>query len=131
MKTWLKIILIFGSLAIATYFAFYFLMKPSEGYSPPELTYGQVVVDGNSMYPTMKDGQIYNEYKAEPSEGDIVAFDCLKPEAKDGYIKRLIEIREDGAWWVLGDNREHSYDSSEYGWILPSERSDVWVVKVK
>ena len=92
---------------------------------------------GNSMYPTLKDGKTYTEYRINPKVDDIIDFVCSKPECYQGksgsnhFVKRLIKIREDGAFWVLGDNREHSYDSSEYGWILPSEISDIWVIKLK
>jgi signal peptidase I len=93
---------------------------------------------GNSMLPTLADGQIYYGYKIEPQEGDIIAFNSTKylegVKQKDlggGAVKRLIKTREDGAYWVLGDNRSISHDSGDFGWILPSEISDIWVVKVK
>lgn len=91
---------------------------------------------GGSMLPTLKDGETTIEYQIEPIEGDVITFHCSKPEcsvsSKDSLYmtKRLIRIREDGAWWILGDNRAISHDSEDFGWILPSERSDVWVVKL-
>lgn len=94
---------------------------------------------GDSMEPTLHPGQEITGYKAEFEVGDIVSFDCYSDkclkwgETKyDGhFIKRLIKIRDDGAWWIDGDNKENSFDSDYYGWLLPSEISDIWVIKVK
>ncbi len=93
---------------------------------------------GGSMLPTMPESPIpVVGYRITPIEGDIISFQCSKPECaqgksgKGGMTKRLITIREDGAWWVLGDNRAVSHDSGDFGWLMPSEISDVWVIKLQ
>lgn len=91
---------------------------------------------GSSMEPTIKDGQgIIIDMATEPRVGDIVAFGCIDAcyyegyyQKEQGFMKRLIKIREDGAWWVEGDNKENSWDSNDYGWILPHQRTNVGVV---
>lgn len=94
------------------------------------LTPAHLTTDGHSMEPTLSDKTTYQIYKIDPQEGDIISL--VSPKfTSSGAVKRLINIREDGAWWVLGDNRTNSHDSGDFGWILPSERSNVWVVKVK
>lgn len=141
MKTWLKFslcILISASLFGAGFFTAYKTVKKDKEIVTNEvikdrfsgLTPAHVTVEGESMNPTLTNGVKYEIYKeVTPQEGDIISFSSPK-FFSGGAIKRLIKIREDGAWWVLGDNRGISHDSGDFGWILPSERFNVWVVKV-
>lgn len=94
---------------------------------------------GNSMLPTMPNDKVpVKMYAMKPIENDIISFKCSKAEClkwgdteySGGFTKRLIEIREDGAIWVDGDNKDNSFDSDYFGWLLPSEVSDVWVIKL-
>ena len=79
-----------------------------------------VVVNGDSMWPTLKDGEtidvyVFGEQHLEP--GDIVVF----PDPRDSSricIKRLKRI-EDHGLFVEGDNPDPtaSTDSHNYGLI--------------
>ena len=110
-----------------------------------------VNISGESMSPTLENGQLIVIYKVEytPSRGDIVVFNS--PDGKE-LVKRVIglpgetlKIEDgiiyvngesiadeyqfsttaslpattilDGSIFVLGDNRDHSSDSREFGSI--------------
>jgi signal peptidase I len=123
MKKGLKICLIF-LLFLITGLTIWFFNAPVYG-----------VGDGESMQPTIMNGQTYSiDTSLTPKEGDIIAFNCSSTACQRRNIKmlckRLIKIREDGAWWVEGDNKSNSWDSIDFGWILPNERSNVGVVKL-
>ncbi len=75
-------------------------------------------VSGNSMLPTLKEGQdilvwcwFYN-----PEVGDIVA---LKKSGKE-MVKR-ISARTGGKFFCLGDNPKESTDSRSFGAITQNE----------
>jgi signal peptidase I len=64
--------------------------------------YKLVVVVGNSMYPTLKDGQILLAKKIDKIEkGDIVV---LRPEVDDVVIKRVLYVPGD-YYYVLYDHK--------------------------
>lgn len=80
------------------------------------------IVHGESMEPTLHDGEIRLMIAQEPHEGDIVV-------AKSGdrfIVKRVDHIREDGSLWLLGDNSENSLDSRALGYFSPDQIK--WVV---
>lgn len=70
------------------------------GYEPDALY--AVKVRGNSMDPTLKDGDVVvvNTRDAEPVDGEAFALNF------DGefVVKRL--IRDSGDWWISSDNRD-------------------------
>lgn len=150
-----KILLIIVFILLAVSTALYFIVKSVPDKNPPKPIFLAEVgkcdgsIDkrfcgkllqrafgiGSSMEPTMSDGDgTYNEYKVKAEVNDIVSFYCTKPDCYEGathkgsMVKRLVKIRDDGAWWVEGDNKSTSFDSRHFGWLLPSDTADEWVV---
>lgn len=80
--------------------------------------FGIAKISGNSMYPTLKDGDwvIIDVYALEEDE-DIVVLDTSDTElGTDFIIKRYYEEKsESNKIWLEGDNKENSYDSRNYG----------------
>ena len=78
--------------------------------------------DGNSMYPTLKDGDtLLINTTVEPKDGDIIILDTADMEGWENKSKQIVkryyaEYSTDG-YYVLGDNAEHSYDSRYCGEI--------------
>lgn len=76
---------------------------------------------GDSMYPTLKDGELYiglrYSHDFEPLVGKIYVF---KPpnEKRKKVIKRLTCYNsENNMCYFVGDNMKDSYDSRDYGWV--------------
>ncbi|MFD3324126.1 nickel-type superoxide dismutase maturation protease [Streptomyces sp. NPDC058701] len=83
----------------------------------PLKRFGLVDVSGPSMAPTLAHGdQVVVRYGAAVRPGDVVVL--RHPFQQDLLvIKRAVERRPGGAWWVLGDNpfNEAPGDSSVFG----------------
>ncbi len=108
----------------------------------PRLDFGS----GSSMEPTLHDGDVSISYSSHhsPKVGDIISFYCPECDRKnkistcdkDGcseqnrsnLTKRLIRIDDKGCYWVEGDNKKHSWDSRNFGWLCPSDISFVRTV---
>ena len=83
-------------------------------------------VSGQSMEPALHDGEWIFLSSKKPEIGDIIAFDCLAEKCRNGEtnkgrVKRIIDIDHYNCLYVLGDNREHSNDSADYGWLCPAD----------
>lgn len=74
-------------------------------------------VTGDSMYPTLKNGQIIIVAKPKPPLENQVAVINHNGVEK---IKRITKIR-DAKIYVEGDNRDSSTDSRVFGWISSSD----------
>ena len=88
-----------------------------------------VVVQGTSMEPTLREGQILVLQKSaywidDPQNGDIVVVQ----HGTEKYIKRIVacpgevppgedEILQEGRYYIMGDNRAVSVDSRSFGAI--------------
>ncbi|MEU3061168.1 nickel-type superoxide dismutase maturation protease [Streptomyces subrutilus] len=87
----------------------------------PLKRFGVVDVSGPSMAPTLADGdQVVVRYGAAVRPGDVVVL--RHPFQQDLLvIKRAVERRPGGGWWVLGDNPFNGTgDSTDYG-AVPGE----------
>ena len=89
------------------------------------LIFRVTIVDGDSMNPTLKDKQIVfcNVLDKTPEIGDIVVVDASSIIAEDvTIIKRVVGIdKERNTIFLVGDNREHSTDSRDFGWVSTSK----------
>ncbi|MFE9635875.1 nickel-type superoxide dismutase maturation protease [Streptomyces sp. NPDC006463] len=82
----------------------------------PRGRFGLVDVSGPSMVPTLVHGdQVLVRYGAVVRPGDVVVL--RHPFQQDLLvIKRAVERRPGGCWWVLGDNPyNETGDSTVYG----------------
>ncbi|MER6252432.1 nickel-type superoxide dismutase maturation protease [Streptomyces sp. NPDC001584] len=86
----------------------------------PRKRFGVVDVTGASMVPTLLNGdQLVVRYGAAVRPGDVVVL--RHPLQQDLLVvKRAVERRPGGSWWVLGDNPyNETGDSTVYGAVPP------------
>lgn len=106
--------------------SFFILLAVFVGYVVYDYKQGEYWnrhADGISMEPTIKDGQYYHVEMREPKVGDIISFGTRNVEPSEPRIaKRLIKIDDRNCWWVEGDNKDHSSDSRQLGWLCPNYR---------
>ncbi|GAA2632493.1 MULTISPECIES: nickel-type superoxide dismutase maturation protease [Streptomyces] len=87
----------------------------------PRRRFGVVDVTGPSMVPTLLNGdQLVVRYGASVRPGDVVVL--RHPLQQDLLVvKRAVERRPGGSWWVLGDNPfNETGDSTDFG-PVPAE----------
>jgi signal peptidase I len=95
------------------------------------------VVEGDSMYPTLKEGEelICRRlfFKKQCKVNKIYVIHLRDDENKEPYyiIKRLDKVVKDNNYWFLGDNSLVSYDSRQYGSIKPEQVVAVVLRKVR
>ncbi|MFD3547854.1 nickel-type superoxide dismutase maturation protease [Streptomyces sp. NPDC058655] len=85
-------------------------------FRSPLKRFGVLEVTGPSMSPTLSDGDgIVVRYGAPVRPGHVVVL--RHPFQQDLLVvKRAVERRPGGAWWVLGDNPyNETGDSTDYG----------------
>ncbi len=88
----------------------------------------RMAISGNSMFPTLKNGDLVHFAKEDPSVGEIVIFTCLSPRCLPEpdevpgprLVKRLNKIEND-CYTFLGDNPEESFDSRDFGQLCNEE----------
>lgn len=76
-----------------------------------------VRIIGHSMAPYLLDNDswvVWRTQRVRP--GDVV---MLTHPVRSNFliVKRAISQREDGDWWVEGDNRDYSDDSRSFGFV--------------
>lgn len=70
-------------------------------------------VDGNSMLPTLIDGQYVLVLRfLKPRLEDVIVFKL--PNEKNHFVKRVNRVEKD-SYYVLGDNINNSKDSRHFG----------------
>ena len=82
--------------------------------------FGIVKVDGDSMYPTLKDGEyVLMRITDEVEVGDVIILHVdYEYEMESEYIiKRVAKIAPTGSVYVLGDNADVSFDSRQCGYF--------------
>lgn len=77
----------------------------------------RVRIVGPSMAPTMLNGEWWVVRRgSNVSPGDVALV--VHPDRPDLLIVKRLVRRENGGWWVLGDNPDASEDSRQFG-VVP------------
>ena len=81
------------------------------------LPWSLVRVEGGSMHPTLRDGDLLLCRHVAPGAvqaGDVVV--AVRPDRRDlTVVKRAVHRDERGGWWVEGDDGARSHDSWVFG----------------
>lgn len=66
---------------------------------------------------------------ATPKIGDIVSFECLVDKCHHVVtVHRLVGIDSKGCMKIVGDNQNDSWDTNDYGCLMPDEIKILGVV---
>ena len=77
----------------------------------------QVTIRGNSMNPILHAGQkcfVMKYLFFQPQVGDILV--CKHPSTGMLLVKRIAKNNK-GRFWVVGENKNESTDSRDFGWL--------------
>lgn len=75
---------------------------------------GRVVVEGDSMLPTLRAGdRCLVRWGAAARVGDVVV--ARRPDRPDLLVVKRLTAREADGAWLEGDNRDGSHDSWVFG----------------
>lgn len=127
MKKFTVVVSILASLVMIGYLGLVFFFAGVDWYRDNNSRW-TTSAEGPSMTPTILSGQSFElDAYVLPKEGDIISFSCFNKCNNEAFkvasgemilTKRLIKINENGnCYWVEGDNKDHSYDSRDFGWI--------------
>lgn len=113
--------------------------ETDESVEISQLSYSQI--SGDSMEPTLQDGETYLSIPPElyaPQIGDMVSFRCINddrcfdlipPEIRDRdglnqdiyLVKRWVRTEPDGCMHLEGDNKANSWDTRSFGCVYPDD----------
>lgn len=86
-----------------------------------------VNISGNSMYPTLKDGQVVATYKIPPSEyvnGDVVILSATVDGKQTDVIKRIVATEGEEIAFKKDGTNVALYKKTASGWVCEGERSE-------
>lgn len=86
-----------------------------------------VNISGNSMYPTLQDGQVVATYKIPPSEysnGDVVILTTVVDGKETDVIKRIVAVGGEEIAFKKNGTNVALYKKTSNGWVCNDERSE-------
>lgn len=79
-----------------------------------ERGWGRIVVEGDSMRPTLLPGdRCLVRWGAKVDVGDVVVAE--RPDRPGLLVVKRVTARDAGGWWLEGDNPAASHDSWVFG----------------
>lgn len=99
-----------------------------------------IIACGESMYPTIKDGDfllVYKSKKVELNKVYVLDLKLTHINYEQIVVKRVVDISsvDNGFLWLEGDNPPKSYDSRSYGYVNPKfiigRVVKIWRIKKK
>lgn len=81
-----------------------------------------------SMEPTFKSGEdwVFTNPFEKVRVGDVIEFTCFDTKCNRGVQDemmnhRLVKTDENGCMHILGDNQSNSWDTNDYGCLMPDQ----------
>ena len=76
--------------------------------------WGRVIVEGDSMLPTLKPGdRCLVKWGAQAQVGDVVV--ARRPDRPETLVVKRLTAHESDGFWLEGDNHTGSHDSWVFG----------------